>query len=122
MLKDAPLSALFIYAHDLDRMVSFYRDTLGLEVYFELPGQCAFFRTAGGRRPSIALYAGRKSGPEGRSHWFVMFDVPDLEGTVAALQRAGVECCPIEPVPAGRMGQFADPEGNIIEVHQPDTV
>ncbi|MEW6524498.1 MAG: VOC family protein [Bacillota bacterium] len=118
MLGQAWLSALFVHAFDLEKMVAFYRDTLGLEVYFEEPGQCTFFRTTGGG-PSLALYAGREPGQVGCNHWFVMFDVPDLDATVSALQARGVGAGPIQAVPYGRMVLFSDPEGNIIEVREP---
>jgi len=51
----------------------------------------------------------------------VMFDVPELDGVVRDLGARGVAVGPIEAVPYGRMAKLEDPEGNVLEVHQPDS-
>ncbi len=60
-MADAPLAnarfgILFVEVNDLERSAGFYRDTLGLPVYFELEGVCTFLNTdADGTGPALAL-------------------------------------------------------------------
>lgn len=117
-LAGSTVSYLFLYVHDFARMLSFYRDQLGLTVYFLQEGVCAFLQTSEGRGPAIALYAGRQIAVTAESHWFVAFDVPDLATVVAALHQQGVVTGAIINESFGRYVKFADPEGNILEVHQ----
>lgn len=67
---------------DLDRAVTFYRDTLGLELAarFDPPG-LAFFRLGGTR---LLLERGAPSA-------LLYLAVPDVDGAAAALAAAGVE-------------------------------
>jgi predicted enzyme related to lactoylglutathione lyase len=100
-------------------MLSFYRDTLGFDVPYSADGEFAFLRMSRDREPEIALYPGRASNQGGDNHWFVVIDVDDIERAVAGLQERGVAVGAIEDVPYGRAATFRDPEGNIIEVHEP---
>lgn len=125
-LAGGRLSYLFLVVHDLDPMLAFYRDTLGLAVVFESPGACAFLRLGGGAQ--LGLYAREAVGAEpgeGLTRWDaalpgVTWDVPDLELACAALREHGVEVSDVVAVPAGRAAMFLDPEGNKLEIHQPD--
>ena len=124
-LAGARLSYVFLVAEDLDVLLPFYRDTLGLPLIFQQPGTCAFLRLGGG--PQLSLYSRASVGAEpdeGRSRWDVTlpgigWDVPDLDAARSALLEAGVEVSDIVPVPAGRAAMFRDPEGNQLEIHQP---
>ncbi len=114
------LSHVFLLARDLEALASFYRDTLGLAVVYEEPGACCFLDLGG---PRLALYPGRS----GRAHpadppadWFLVLDVEDVERTAADLRERGVEVEPVRAVPFGRAADLTDPEGNRIELHQPD--
>jgi catechol 2,3-dioxygenase-like lactoylglutathione lyase family enzyme len=73
-LANSTISYLFLYVHDLARMLTFYRDQLGLTVYFEQAGVCAFLQTTEGQGPAIALCTGPGdcggcSAPAGCCHW-----------------------------------------------------
>lgn len=117
-LRGGRLSYLFVDVHDLDAMLGFYRDTLGLPVVFEDPGACAFLELGGG--PKLALYAGRKTGLGAAAHFLVVIDVDDLRASAAALGEKGVDTGPIQTVPGGRAVIFTDPEGNRLELHEPE--
>ncbi|MEZ4647698.1 MAG: VOC family protein [Candidatus Eisenbacteria bacterium] len=108
---------LFLHTHDLDAMVAFYRDTLGLRITAESEGEFAFLALPDGFQ--IALYPGRRVPREDDPHWFLMIDVDDLDRVVGWLAEAGVAIGPVEDVPFGRAAQLVDPEGNRIELHEP---
>jgi len=117
-LSGGRLSYLFVDVHDLDVMLGFYRDGLGLPVVFEGPGACAFLRLGGG--PQLALYSGRTTEPGSAAHVLIAIDVPDVEAAAEALRGRGIAVGAIRDVPGGRAAIFADPEGNRLELHQPD--
>ncbi len=117
-LAGSRLSYLFLLVSDFDRMLSFYRDTLGLSMYYLEQGECAFLRTAPDRGPAIALYSGRQGQPVEAAHWFVVFDVTGIEVVVERLKQRGVEVGEIEEGPNERYAKFSDPEGNVLEVHE----
>lgn len=118
ILADAVPSYLFLTVRDFDAVTAFYRDTLGLHVDFFSEHECAFFRTTPGAAFSIAVYAGRRHVQQD-GHWFIAFDVADLDRTVARLRSAGVVVDGVHEQPFGRYAKFSDPEGNVIEVHEP---
>ena len=110
-------SHLFLLAADLETMASFYGATLGLALREHTPGEFAFFELGGGAR--LALYPGRDMSAETVNHWFIVIDVDDIQRTVNALLARGVDVSTIEDVPHGRAATLSDPEGNVIEIHQP---
>ena len=116
-LVDASVATVVIYAKDLERMVRFYRDVLGLKVeqqtehYVEL-------RAGGGA--DIALHAGREGDFRNDRHWFIEFRVEDIEGAMQELHARGVEVGEIAERWWGKMAGFEDPEGNRLELEQPD--
>lgn len=80
------LGQVHISVTDVDRSVAFYRDMLGIEHLFTVPGQpMAFFRSG-----DVRLYLGRPESPEFRSHCVLYFRVEDIEAEVARLRDAGV--------------------------------
>lgn len=116
------LRYLFIYVCDLPTMLGFYRDTLGFTERYVSEGEFAFLSLGESGGTDLALYTGReeRSDLPSRPHWFPVLNVPDLEASVAFLADAGVEVGSIESVPYGRAVFLTDPEGNVIELHQPD--
>lgn len=109
---------MFVYARDLDEMVQFYRDFLGLEVNYEKADLCAFLALPGNQDVQLAIYSGGTDTSGAEQHWFYVIDVPDVAATANALRERGVEVGPIEDVPYGKAATFSDPEGNVIEIHQ----
>lgn len=107
------LSHLFLFVRDLQASARFYRDQLGLPVVFDVPG-ALFLRLDPGTL--LALYPG--PGPEGTSG-FPVLDVVDLDEAVAALRSRGVDVGAIEPVPYGRAALLRDPDGHVVELHEP---
>ncbi len=107
------IGQIHITVTDLPGAVAFYRDILGLDFLFEVPGQdMAFFQVG-----STRLYLGRSSSPEFQSHPILYLDVDDIEAEVTRLRAAGVEFMS-EPTPAHRdehgtlwLAFFKTPEG-----------
>ena len=117
-LAAARLRYLFVMVHDLDRMLRFYRDDLGLAVEYHDPGHIAFLRF-GDAGQSLALHVGRDDAPTRAEHWFAVLDVTDLDGTVGVLRRRGVAVGEVFDVPFGRAAKLRDPEHNVLELHEP---
>jgi predicted enzyme related to lactoylglutathione lyase len=117
---NATLGYLFLLVRDFPGMLSFYRDTLGFPTVAWQENEFAFLRLGSDSSPQLGLYPGRGDGGAENPHWFLVIDVDDLDRAVALLGERGVAVGPIEPVPYGRAAFLSDPEGNRIELHQPD--
>ncbi|MQA97624.1 MAG: hypothetical protein GEV11_24485 [Streptosporangiales bacterium] len=110
------ISHLFLKVRDLDAMVAFYHDILGFRIDYHVAGEAAFLSLGGGIR--LAFYPGRTAEAAERD-WFLVIDVDDVERSAADLAAAHVEVTPVENVPYGRAATLRDPDGNVIEIHQP---
>jgi predicted enzyme related to lactoylglutathione lyase len=100
-------------------MRAFYEEILGYEVTYAQEDTFAFLQLKGGAGPQLALYPGRESATEGEPHWFVCVDVRGIESAVERLREKGVDVTDVLEVPFGRAATFADPEGNVIQIHEP---
>jgi predicted enzyme related to lactoylglutathione lyase len=121
-IVNAPLtgrfSHLFLLARDFATMVAFYRDTLGWTLQAHAEGEFAFF-DMGSPGARLAIYPGRQTGSAIENHWFIVIDVENITAAVSQLAARGVDVGEIMDVPHGRAATFSDPEGNVIELHQP---
>ena len=119
-----------ILACDMERMVRFYRDTLGLSTQWD-GGDFAEFETAGGpvsfwlysRKEFVKAIGERYAPPEGINQtfelalWLPCF--ADVDAEYERLSRLGARLPAGGPVtfPFGvRSFYAADPEGNLIEI------
>jgi catechol 2,3-dioxygenase-like lactoylglutathione lyase family enzyme len=75
-----------ITVRDLDASIAFYRDKLGLEFLFAAPPGLAFL-ACGSTRLMLSAVPGERSA----SHPALYYGVPDIHGSVAALERRGLE-------------------------------
>ena len=81
-----PLGQIHVSVTDLDRSVAFYRDVLGIELLFRVPGQpMAFFRSG-----DVRLYLGVPESPEFRTRCVLYFRVTDIETERDRLVDAGL--------------------------------
>src|SRR5690554_5877091 len=113
------ISYLFIFVFDLDRMLKFYHDLLGLEVLYFEKNHYAFLASDANSKPQLALYAGRDGKSKAaNNHWFFAFDIADVKLARRTLLSSGVEVGEIEEVPSGLALKLSDPEGNIVELLQ----
>jgi catechol 2,3-dioxygenase-like lactoylglutathione lyase family enzyme len=107
---------------DLDRSLSFYRDSLGLKEAFD-------FVDDAGRRFGVYLHLGGRSfielfrGPlderaDRQSYRHICLEVDDIHTTVDALRNAGVEVSePVLGADKSYQAWITDPDGNRIELH-----
>jgi catechol 2,3-dioxygenase-like lactoylglutathione lyase family enzyme len=79
------IGQIAVNAHDLERAVRFYRDTLGMRYLFQVPGM-AFFDLAG-----IRLMVGVASAPEfDHPASVIYYQVEDIQGAHQTLAGRGV--------------------------------
>jgi lactoylglutathione lyase len=128
MVRNIVATVLFV--RDLDRCLTFYRDTLGLEVH-ESDAHSAGFRMEDRHfillDPSAAasligseegeLKIKIKGGPRG----LLAAGVEDVDAAYEALSAKGVTFLrpPTDQSWGMRTAHFADPEGNLWEINQP---
>ena len=117
MTSLSAISQIALSTSDLPRAVTFYRDTLGLKLLFELSGM-AFFE-AGGTR--LMLGEARLAGPL-QNNTYIYFDAGEWEETEAALTARGLTFDrPAEIVQRAEGKEhairfFKDPDGNALAI------
>jgi lactoylglutathione lyase len=111
---------IIVFASDMARAISFYRDALGLPLKFESP-IWAEFATDGA---TLALHASSAGSAESDAaehsragHCRPGFSVSDLDAFHARMLERGVTCIE-EPreVFGARLAQYRDPDGLAISV------
>ena len=80
-----PLGQVHISVRDVDRSVEFYRDVLGMEFLFRVPGQPMAFFASG----DVRLYLGTPERPEFTSKCVLYFRVDDIDAEYERLTEAG---------------------------------
>ena len=79
------IGQIHISVDDVDRAVGWYRDVLGLEFLFQVPGQSMAFFNCGG----VRLYLGRSEDESFRSRPVLYYRVGDINGAVASIASRG---------------------------------
>ena len=110
------IGQIAVTAHDIDRAVGFYRDTLGMRFLFQAPPKLAFFDCNG-----IRLMLGVPEKPQfDHPGSIIYYKVADIEGTYTTLSARGVtfDGAPhlIARLPDHElwMAFFTDTEGNML--------
>ena len=109
-----------IWSEDLNTLLPFYRDILGLKVGLQTPG---FVVLGDPNGPAVALgthseVRGKASDP---ARHIVGFDTDDIKGDCARLESAGVEFVEEPNQQDGVwIATFKDPEGNLLQLLQFD--
>jgi catechol 2,3-dioxygenase-like lactoylglutathione lyase family enzyme len=125
VLSDYPVFPILL-STDLDASRTFYRDTLGLELVREDPGDRLVFRSGGGTQLAITLSTTGTSDTQTQMAW----RVPDIRAAVADLRARGVRIeeyvapDPLTTDGVADMGHswaawFIDPSRNVLAVVQP---
>ena len=118
MIKGLRLAS--IWSEDLNNLLPFYRDVIGLPVGMEAPGFVIL-----GDPNSAAVALGTHSEVHGKSsdpaRHIVGFGTDDIKADCARLKSAGVEFVE-EPNKQGDLwiATFKDPEGNLLQLFQSD--
>ncbi|MEL6598789.1 MAG: VOC family protein [Pseudomonadota bacterium] len=103
----------------LDACLRFYRDTIGLPVWFEKPGLVClrfgdgYLMIEGGG----VANEGRKSNAQNPT--MLRFNVDDVDAAAQRLEEAGVKVA-VTQYAWGRVGTFIDPDGNACELKDAD--
>jgi len=123
MLKG--LAGATIWSEDLNTLLPFYRDVLGLKVAYEVPGFVSFGERAdGGGYVGAYLGLGTHSEVKGKPadpyRHMVGLESDDMDADFERLTAAGVEFIE-QPTDSGglRIATLKDPQGNIVQLLQP---
>jgi catechol 2,3-dioxygenase-like lactoylglutathione lyase family enzyme len=118
------LSHVVLYVKDLDKMVAFYRDVLGLVKYRENPGRMVFFTSdPNAEDHELALTKGREGDAKLIAHIAWKVDTPDdVKAYYEKFKALGVPIDHCVSHAYQEMGNtvscyFLDPEGNRVEVY-----
>ena len=89
-MTSGPLGAgrigqIHVSVSDIDASVAFYRDTLGLRLLFQVPGQPMAFFDCGG----VRLYLGAPESAEFTSNALLYYSVADIEAAHDAIAERG---------------------------------
>ncbi|MEX0786334.1 MAG: VOC family protein [Dehalococcoidia bacterium] len=109
-----------IWSSDLNNLLPFYRDTLGLKVGIEGDGFIAFGDVS---TPSLALgtHSDVKGANGDPARHMVGLDTDDIDADYERLKGAGVEFVEepnTTPDRSLRIATFKDPEGNLVQLLQ----
>jgi predicted enzyme related to lactoylglutathione lyase len=122
MLKG--LSGATIWSEDLNNLLPFYRDLLGLTVAYEVPGFVGFGQRAErggylGAYLGLGTHSEVKGKPADPYRHMVGLESDDVDADFERLTAAGVEFIE-QPTESGglRIATFKDPEGNIVQLLQ----
>jgi predicted enzyme related to lactoylglutathione lyase len=110
------IGQISVTVHDLDRAVTFYKNTLELKHLFSVPGRMAFFDCCG-----IRLMLAIPERPDlDHPSSILYFRVRNIEQTYESLVRRGVqfETKPMLVAPMATsdlwLAEFRDPENNVL--------
>ena len=112
------IGQIHISVGDVGRAVAFYRDVLGMQLLFEVPGQTMAFLMCG----SVRIYLGKPETDASRSNPVIYYRVDDVERAVETLRGRGVEFeadAHVVHRDANHelwMAGFRDPDGNYISL------
>ena len=112
-----------IAADDVVGLTQWYCDALGYEVFIKTEKPVFIIKAPDGTYVEIlpkdgALRPERTNNTPGFSH--IAFRVNDMDKAIEAMDKKGVEWTGAEFVPAGggRIRNFKDPEGNMLQIIQ----
>lgn len=124
MSKIKGLSHVVLYVHDLDKMVAFYRDVLGLVKYREHAGRMVFLTADPNIEDhELALARGREGDAKIVAHIAWRVDSPaDVKAFYERFKALGVPIDHCVSHAYEEMGNtvscyFLDPEGNRLEIY-----
>jgi len=114
------VNSAFIWTEDFPRLMSFYRDTVGLEPDFEGDG-FAMFKAAAGAQLGVGLHSEVKGQSREPVRVMVNFTVDDCQAEYNRLMAKGVKFIKepeVQPGDGGNLATFVDPDGNTLQLFQ----
>lgn len=120
MQKVTGIGGLFFRAHDPEKLNGWYEQHLGVQLAPPSYDLSSWWQQAG---PTVftAMDSGADHFGRPEQQWAVNFRVDDLDGMVHQLRAAGIAVT-VDPetYPNGRFAELHDPEGNPVQLWQPD--
>lgn len=120
MQRVTGIGGVFFRARNPAQLSAWYEEMLGVKRVAEDYGGTAWQQEAGptvfAPFPSDTDYFGK---PE--QAWMINFRVADLDALVRELRTRGVKVSDAESYPPGRFVRLNDPEGNPIELWEPQS-
>jgi predicted enzyme related to lactoylglutathione lyase len=120
-LKLNKVAVLMLGVKDLGKSVTFYRDTLGLQLQGEVPGEFAFFK-AGDMMLALSVpHAKPETSPSVVGAMEVVFGVEDVTASYEALKARGVQFIrePRQVTGTSWSAVFTDPNGHRLSIFGP---
>lgn len=116
MLKGIP--HVLIWTEDLQRLVPFYRDVLGLTTEMEAEG-FVVFKTASGAQLGLGAHSEVKGRSRDPNRVMVDFAVDDCQAEYERLSGQGVEFVRKPSEDGGAIiATLVDPDGNVLQLFQ----
>jgi predicted enzyme related to lactoylglutathione lyase len=113
------LSGATTWSEDLNKLLPFYRDTLGLKPGIETDGFVVFGNPGGEASFALGTHSEVKGENSDPARHMVGFLTDDIEAEVAGLKSKGVEfVSDIEQFDQVTVATIKDPEGNYIQILQ----
>ena len=106
-----------LWSSDLNNLLPFYRDVIGLPVAMEGPG-FVILGEFENPRLCIGTHSEVRGRPTDPHRWLIRFESTDLRADLDRLRSAGVEVIE-EPNDQGGgfwLGTVKDPEGNLVQL------
>jgi predicted enzyme related to lactoylglutathione lyase len=113
------LSGVLIYTEDLERLVAFYQNTLGLTPQ-SLKAQTASFQLRNNTRITLGKHSEVKGQTRNRYRIMVNFSTDDIQASYTHLLAKGVRFIrpPEQETWGGWVTTFSDPDDNILQLLQ----
>ncbi len=113
------LTSATIWSQDLNNLLPFYRDTLGLKVGMQSERFVAFGEDEGGPILGLGSHSEVKGKASDPYRHMVGFESEDLDADYRRLTAAGVEFIEQPTEYDGmRIATMKDPEGNLVQLFQ----
>lgn len=119
MQKVLGIGGLFFRSENPERLAKWYETHLGISLVPKSDGQKAWHQDAGPTAFAPFKKDTKYFGDPEKS-WMVNFRVADLKAMVAQLRAAGVTVEEPQSYPNGDFARLHDPEGNPIELWEPN--
>lgn len=119
MEKVTGIGGFFFRSNDTEALARWYEQHLGISVVPQSYGEQPWVQEAG---PTVWAPFSQDTEMFGRpeQQWMINFRVRDLDAMVEQLRAAGIEAkVDPETYPNGRFAEIRDPEGNPIQLWEP---
>jgi predicted enzyme related to lactoylglutathione lyase len=116
MIKGLRISS--IWSEDLNNLLPFYRDTLGMQVGMEAPGY-VMLGDPNGLTLALGTHSEIKGPAKEPARHMVAFECSEIQGMCETLKAKGVEFVEeLNKQPFGWIATIKDPEGNLVQLMQ----